>query len=134
MIIRSIYCAVNQKTFLKPIHAISIVDEYLEHARVMYFYDTGRESMYISSADWMTRNLDHRIEAAVRIQDTSLKKELLDMLKIQLKGNIKARILDNTLSNNYVKNNKAPYQSQIETYKYLKNKVNEVHATKAENT
>lgn len=122
MIIRSIYCAVNQKSFLKPIHAISIVDEYLEHARVMYFYNAGCESMYLSSADWMTRNLDHRIEAAVRIQDISLKTELLDMLKIQLKGNIKARILDNTLSNRYVKNNKPPFQSQIETYTYLKMK------------
>lgn len=122
MIIRSIFCALNQKSFARPIRAISIVDEYLEHARVMYFYDAGKESTYISSADWMTRNLDHRIEAAVRIQDKDLKKELYDMLKIQLKGNVKTRILDNKLSNEYVQNNKPPFQSQIEIYKYLRSK------------
>lgn len=122
MIIRSIYCAVNQKSFAKPINAISIVDEYLEHARVMYFHNSGRDSIYISSADWMTRNLDHRVEAAVQINDKKLKSELLDMLKIQLKGNVKTRILDNNLSNEYVKNNKPPFQSQIELYKYLKKK------------
>lgn len=122
MIIRSIYCIVNQKSFTKPIHAISIVDEYLEHARVMYFHNAGKESIYISSADWMTRNLDHRIEAAVPIHDKSLKSELLDMLKIQLKGNVKARILDNHLLNEYVKNKKPDFQAQIETYRYLKKK------------
>lgn len=124
MIIRSIYCAVNQKNFAKPIHAISIVDEYLEHARVMYFHNSGRDTIYISSADWMTRNLDHRIEAAVAIQDKRLKAELLDIIKIQLKGNIKTRILDNKLSNEYVKNKKPDFRSQIEIYKYLKKKVN----------
>lgn len=124
MIIRSIYCATNQKAFDKPIYAISIVDEYLEHARVMYFFNGGKNSIYISSADWMTRNLDHRIEAAVRIQDKKLKNELLDMLKIQLKGNVKTRILDNKLSNDYVTNNKPPFRSQIELYKYLKDKAN----------
>ncbi len=122
MIIRSIFCALNQKSFTQPIHAISIVDEYLEHARVMYFFNKGLESTYISSADWMPRNLDHRIEAAVQIHDEELKAELLDMLKIQLNGNVKARILDNKLSNEYVKNNKPPFQSQIEIYRYLKNK------------
>lgn len=122
MIIRSIYCAVNQKSFTKPIYAISIVDEYLEHARVMYFHNAGEDSIYLSSADWMTRNIDHRIEAAVRIQDKRLKTELLDILKIQLKGNVKTRILDNNLSNDYVENNKPPYRSQIEIYKYLKKK------------
>ena len=64
MIVRGIFCAVEQKTFKKKIHAISIVDEYLEHSRVMYFYNKGAEDIYISSADWMTRNLDYRIEAA----------------------------------------------------------------------
>lgn len=122
MIIRSIYCAVNQKSFARPIYAISIVDEYLEHARVMYFHNAGLDTIYLSSADWMTRNLDHRIEAAVIIQDKKLKMELLDILKIQLKGNVKTRILNNKLSNDYVENNKAPYRSQIEIYKYLRKK------------
>lgn len=122
MIVRGIYCAVNQKEFKEKIKAISIVDEYLEHARVMYFYNKGAEDMYISSADWMTRNLDYRIEAAAKITDKNLKKELKDILDIQLKDNVKARILDKKLSNEYVRNDKHECRSQIETYKYLKAK------------
>src|SRR5690606_14716427 len=114
MIVRSIFCAVNIKSFKKPIHAVSIVDEYLEHARVMYFYHAGKEHLYISSADWMTRNLDHRIEAAVRIFDKKIKSELLQMLKMQLKDNVKARVLNNTLDNTYAHNGKEPFRSQAE--------------------
>ncbi len=122
MIVRGIYCAVNQKDFKEKIKAISIVDEYLEHARVMYFYNKGSEDLYISSADWMTRNLDYRIEAAARITDKNLKTELKDILDIQLRDNVKARILDKKLSNEYIRNNKDECRSQIETYKYLKAK------------
>ncbi|WP_346984372.1 polyphosphate kinase 1 [Chryseobacterium sp. POE27] len=124
MIVRGIYCAVNQKEFKEKIKAISIVDEYLEHARVMYFYNKGAEDMYISSADWMTRNLDYRIEAAARITDKNLKKELKDILDIQLKDNVKARILDKKLSNEYIHNNKEECRSQLETYRYLHAKTN----------
>ena len=125
MIVRGIFCAVEQKSFKKKIHAISIVDEYLEHARVMYFYNKGSEDIYISSADWMTRNLDYRIEAAVKIINKNLKKELKDLLEIQLKGNVKARLLDEDLSNKYVKNDRKPFRSQIETYIYLNKKAAE---------
>ncbi|KFF13446.1 polyphosphate kinase [Chryseobacterium soli] len=122
MIVRGIYCAVNQKDFKEKIKAISIVDEYLEHARVMYFYNKGAEDLYISSADWMTRNLDYRIEAAAKITDKDLKKELKDIIDIQLRDNVKARILDKNLSNEYISNTKEECRSQIETYKYLKAK------------
>lgn len=122
LIVRGIYCAVNQKDFKKQIEAISIVDEYLEHARVMYFYNKGSEDLYISSADWMTRNLDYRIEAAVKITQKNLKKELKDILNIQWKDNVKARILDNKLQNKYVKNDEKEFRSQIETWHYLKGK------------
>lgn len=125
MIVRGIYCAIEQKNFKKKIYAVSIVDEYLEHARVMYFYNKGSEDIYISSADWMTRNLDYRIEAAAKITNKNLKKELKDLLEIQLKGNVKARILDEELSNKYVINNKKPFRSQIETYNFLKKKAAE---------
>lgn len=120
MIVRGIYCAVNQEKFKQQIRAISIVDEYLEHARVLYFYHGGKEHIYISSADWMTRNLDHRIEAAVRIHDRDIKKQLKDILEIQLQDNIKARILDTSLSNEYVQNDLPAYRSQVETHQYLK--------------
>ncbi|MCA6069202.1 polyphosphate kinase 1 [Chryseobacterium sp. RG1] len=122
MIVRGIYCAVNQKDFKEKIKAISIVDEYLEHARVMYFYNKGSEDLYISSADWMTRNLDYRIEAAAKITDKNLKTELKDILDIQLRDNVKARILDKKLSNEYIRNGKEECRSQVETYKYLKAK------------
>ncbi len=122
MIVRGIYCAVNQKSFKEKIHAISIVDEYLEHARVMYFYNKGAENMYISSADWMTRNLDYRIEAATPILQKNLKKELKELLEIQLQDNVKARILDKNMRNEYVESDKnKKIRSQIEIYNYLKN-------------
>jgi len=124
MIVRGIYCAVNQKEFKEKIKAISIVDEYLEHARVMYFYNKGAEDIYISSADWMTRNLDYRIEAAAKITDKNLKKELKDILDIQLRDNVKARILDKKLGNEYISNDKEECRSQLETYRYLKAKTN----------
>ncbi|NQD70912.1 polyphosphate kinase 1 [Sphingobacterium shayense] len=122
MIVRGIYCAVNQKKFKEQIHAISIVDEYLEHARVMYFHAAGKEIVYISSADWMTRNLDHRVEAAVRINNKKIKNELTDMLALQLKDNVKARILDNDLVNNYVQNKAPEVRSQVKIYQYLRAK------------
>lgn len=121
MIVRGIYCSLNQKSFKKKIQGISIVDEYLEHARVMYFYNKGNEDVYISSADWMTRNLDYRIEAAVPILQKDTKKEVIDILKIQWRDNVKARILDNKLKNKYVKSeDKEKFRSQIEIFKYLK--------------
>lgn len=122
LIVRGIYCAVNQKSFKKKLKAISIVDEYLEHARILYFYNKGNEDIYISSADWMTRNLDYRVEAAAKITQKNLKKEILDMLNIQLSDNVKARILDEKLKNKYVPHDGKQIRSQIEIYKYLKNK------------
>ncbi len=121
LIIRGIYCAVNQKSFKKKLQAISIVDEYLEHARVMYFYNKSQEDIYISSADWMTRNLDYRIEAAAKITQKNLKKEIKDILDIQLRDNVKARILDKKLRNEYVQNDGPKIRSQVEVYHYLKN-------------
>jgi len=119
LIVRGVYCAINQKKFKEPLYGISIVDEYLEHARVLYFYAAGKELTYISSADLMTRNLDYRIEAAVKINSKKLKTELKDLLQIQLKDNVKARIFDNLQTNEYVTNKKPAYRSQIETFIYL---------------
>lgn len=104
------------------LNAISIVDQYLEHARVMIFHNNGNEKVYISSADWMVRNLDHRIEVAVPINDKVIKKELIDIINIQLKDNQKARVLDSELMNKYVPLVGRKYKSQEETYLYLKGK------------
>lgn len=126
MIVRGIFCAlVNHKKFNARPRAISIVDEYLEHARVMIFYNGGKEKVFISSADWMVRNIDHRIEAAVPIQDPVIKAELQDIIHIQLQDNVKARVLDSDLLNNYVPSgSKKKLRSQIETYLYLQQKTN----------
>jgi polyphosphate kinase len=88
----------------------------------MIFHNNGNEKVYISSADWMVRNLDHRIEVAVPINDITIKKELIDIIKIQLKDNQKARILDSDLMNKYVPLVGRKFKSQEETYQYLKRK------------
>ena len=112
----------NHDKLNAKLNAISIVDQYLEHARVMIFHNNGNEKVYISSADWMVRNLDHRIEVAVPINDKIIKKELIDIIHIQLKDNQKARILDAELMNKYVPLVGRKYKSQEETYQYLKGK------------
>jgi len=124
LIIRGIYCPnIAPKKQVAPLNAISIVDEYLEHARVMIFHNQGEEKVFISSADWMVRNLDHRVEAAIPILQPDLANELKEIIQIQLRDNVKARILDGELSNNYVSSKgKRPVRSQVEIYKYLSRK------------
>ena len=106
--------------------AVSIVDEYLEHARVLIFHNGGKEKVFISSADWMVRNIDHRIEAAIPIFDKSIKHELKDIIDIQLKDDVKARWHDSALTNNYVSSDgKKKIRSQIEIFHYLHQKLKE---------
>ncbi|RYZ61083.1 MAG: polyphosphate kinase 1 [Chitinophagaceae bacterium] len=126
LIVRGIFCMfTDSPKYIKPIRAVSIVDEYLEHARIWIFHNDGQEKMYISSADWMVRNLDHRVEASCPILDPDIRKELKDILTIQLSDNIKARILDNNLKNDYASADEGekPVRSQYETYFYLQNKI-----------
>ena len=120
LIIRGIFCMLpdNKKFKTKPV-AISIVDQYLEHSRVLIFHNKGKEKVFLSSADWMVRNLDHRIEAAVEITDPLLQQELKDYLTIQLNDNTKARILDNQLENRYMSRKGKRTRSQLELYQYL---------------
>ncbi len=95
LVVRSIFCPwFDTKKVKYPVTAISIVDEYLEHARVMIFHNLGKEKIFISSADWMVRNLDHRVEAAIPVTDPAIAKELKEIIHIQLRDNVKARILD----------------------------------------
>lgn len=123
LIVRGIFCMLTQNKQFKNVEAISIVDEYLEHARVMIFNNNGHEKVFISSADWMTRNIDHRIEAACPIYSKEIIEELKNILKIQGSDNIKARILDNDLANNYVNpRNTKKVRSQVEIYNYLRRK------------
>jgi polyphosphate kinase len=120
MIIRGICCLFTEsKKYIHPIKAISIVDEFLEHSRILIFNNGGKEKVFISSADWMVRNLDHRVEVAVPIVEEGLKQELKDFLEIQLSDNVKARVWDNELSNGYVKTKGKKIRSQMEVYNYL---------------
>jgi polyphosphate kinase len=124
LIIRGIYCAMFEKLKhkQKPF-AISIVDEYLEHARIMVFHNNGNDKVYISSADWMVRNLDHRVEAACPVTDPESKQEILDILDIQLRDNVKARLLNSKLRNEYVESNgEEKIKAQVEIYNYLAHK------------
>ena len=125
LIIRGICTALTQQaTFKKKMNAISIVDQYLEHARVFIFSQGKDPRVYISSADWMVRNLDHRVEVACPVFSHTFSEELQDILKIQLKENVKARILDNRHRNQYVKRGEKEksFRSQLEIYNYLKSK------------
>lgn len=113
MVIRGICC-------LKPgipglsenIEAVSIIDKFLEHSRIFIFGNGGEERYYLSSADWMGRNLNRRIEIATPIYNKELQKELLDFFKIQLRDNSKARVLNAKQDNKYLKRGTRKFRSQ----------------------
>lgn len=100
---------------------ISIVDRFLEHPRVIITHNNGDPKVYISSADWMTRNIDHRIEVATPIYDTRLKQRIIDIINIHFTDTMKARHIDKEMSNTYVsRGNKKKVRSQVAIYDYLK--------------
>ncbi|TKB49442.1 polyphosphate kinase 1 [Ferrimonas sediminicola] len=102
------------------IEAISIVDRFLEHPRIMVFDNDGDPKVYLSSADWMTRNLDRRIEVGCPIYDPMLKQQVLDILALQFRDTTKARVLNREQSNQYVKRgNRKKIRSQMAIYDYL---------------
>ncbi len=103
------------------IRVISIIDRFLEHPRVMVFHNRGNPQLYISSADWMSRNIDGRIEVGTPIYDERLKQRILDILKLQLSDTCKARVIDADQKNEYVKRgNRRKIRSQVAIYDYLK--------------
>ncbi|WP_234494458.1 polyphosphate kinase 1 [Vibrio maritimus] len=103
------------------IKIISIVDRFLEHPRVIITHNDGDPQVYISSADWMTRNIDHRIEVAAPVRDERLKQRIIDIVNIHFTDTVKARWLDKEMSNTYVpRGNRKKVRSQIAIYDYLK--------------
>ncbi|ARJ42796.1 polyphosphate kinase 1 [Pantoea alhagi] len=103
------------------IRVTSIVDRYLEHDRVYIFDNGGDKKVFLSSADWMTRNIDYRIEVAVAILDPVLKQRVLDIIAILLSDTVKARIIDKELSNRYVpRGNRRKVRAQQAIYEYIK--------------
>lgn len=103
------------------IEAVSIVDRFLEHARIFVFFNGGKRDIYISSADWMVRNLDHRIETVLPIYDENIRGIILDLIRIQLADNVKARMIHYKLNNTYKSDSDdLAIRSQTETYYYMK--------------
>ena len=123
LIVRGIFGLPINNKLAENISAISIVDKYLEHSRIFLFGNGGNEKIYISSADWMPRNLNRRIEVACPVYDEEIRNELKEMLNIQLKDNSKARILDSNLINEYNHGNAGQiFRAQEDYYRFIKNK------------
>ncbi len=124
LIIRGICCLVPGQSFSKNITVTRIVDAYLEHSRVWYFFNGGEENIYLTSADWMQRNLHRRVEVAFPIYTERLKREIIDILKIQLADNQSAVWVDENLCNRFKRDEKRddepPVRAQQAVYEYLK--------------
>ena len=124
LIVRGICCLVpGIKGFSENITVISIIDKFLEHARIYIFGNNGNEEMFLSSADLMTRNFEHRVEVGFPVLDADVKQEIRDIIDFQLQDNVKARDINRFNNNKYHKNRLAmKVRAQFQTYNYLKNK------------
>jgi polyphosphate kinase len=126
MVVRGICCLVpGIKGMSENIEVISIVDKFLEHSRLYIFGDDSDAKIYISSADWMTRNIENRVEVSCPIYDEDIKQELIDNFNICWSANVKARILNDTQNNAYKKRKKPIVRAQFATYEYYLNKLRE---------
>ncbi|MBB6501813.1 polyphosphate kinase 1 [Pedobacter cryoconitis] len=124
LIVRGICCLVpGVKDFSENITVISIIDKFLEHARVFIFGNHGKDEMYLSSADLMSRNFEHRVEVGFPVLDEDVKQEIRDIIDFQLQDNVKARDITRLNNNKYHKNRiSTKVRAQVQTYNYLKNK------------
>ena len=121
MFVRGINCIdFSNKALSGTIEAISIVDRFLEHTRAFCFHNNGQSEYYISSADWMTRNLNRRVEVTVPIYDDKIKRQLRDHFEILWKDNTKSRIFDANQSNAYRKLNGPKIRAQLDMHAYVK--------------
>ena len=124
LIIRGINCLIpGVKGMSENIRAISIVDKFLEHTRMFIFANGGDPKVYISSADWMTRNIENRVEVGVPIYQENLKTELMEVFDIYWNDNQKARVFSAKQDNAYRKNKKEPLRAQFALYDYYKSKL-----------
>ena len=123
MIVRGICCLLPENE--KNIEVRSVVDRFLEHTRFFIFNNNGKNETYISSADWMTRNLDNRVEVTCPILDSNIKKEINDIFEIYWSDNVKSRTVNNEIPNQYQinQNSKKLIRSQIEINNYYKSKL-----------
>ncbi|SIR01130.1 polyphosphate kinase 1 [Maribacter ulvicola] len=123
LIIRGICCLIpGVKGMSENIEAISVIDKFLEHTRLFAFANGGDTKIFISSADWMTRNLDYRVEVGCPIYDKDIKKELMDTFDICWRDNMKVRVFNAAQDNAYRKTSLPRIRSQFATYEYYANK------------
>ena len=128
MIVRGICCLVpGIEGMSENIEVISIVDKFLEHPRLFIFGNNGNPKVYISSADWMTRNISFRVEVGCPIYDETIKQELIDTFEISWADNVKARVIDQAQDNHYRPHTQPAQRSQVALYEYYqqKNKLTE---------
>ena len=104
----------------KNIEGIGIIDRLLEHTRIFVFHNGGEEKVFLSSGDWMTRNLDRRVEVTFPVYDADLRRELKALLEIQWQDNVKARILGAELMNQYRPRKGKAVRAQMAFYDYLR--------------
>ncbi len=125
LIVRGICALVPSAPGLSEnIEAISIVDSYLEHARIFIFENAGANDVYIGSADLMTRNIDARVEVTCPIYDPEIKQQLIDTFEIAWNGNVKVRLHSEKLDNVYKPRGKHKnFRAQQETYNYYQNRI-----------
>ena len=124
LIVRGVCCLIpGVEDMSENIEAISIVDKFLEHPRLFIFGNDGDPKVYISSADWMTRNLDNRVEVGCPIYDEDIKRELIDTFEISWRDNVKARIFDEEQNNRYRSNDLPQLRSQFAMYDYYLEKL-----------
>jgi polyphosphate kinase len=122
IIVRGICCLIpDVKELSENIEVVSIVDRFLEHARVFVFHNGGDNKYFLSSADWMKRNLSRRIEVAFPVYDKEIQKQLQKMIDLQLSDNVKARVIDKEQKNEYGEDeSEQKTRSQYDIYNYIK--------------
>ncbi|SFZ91474.1 polyphosphate kinase [Flaviramulus basaltis] len=119
MIVRGICCLIpGVEGMSENIEVISVIDKFLEHSRVYIFGQDADAKLYISSADWMTRNIENRVEVSCPIYDDDIKKEIIDTFNISWNDNVKARLLNDSQENKYRIDNKDKVRSQFAIYDY----------------
>lgn len=124
MIIRGICCLIpGVEGMSENIEVISVVDKFLEHSRLYIFGDNDDNKIYISSADWMTRNIDNRVEVSCPIYDEAIKQQIIDNFSICWSDNVKARVLSASQDNAYKVDNKEKVRSQFALYEYYQNQL-----------
>lgn len=121
LMIRGMCCLLSEIPGISDnISVFSIVDRFLEHSRIMLFYAGGENKLFLCSADWMSRNIDNRVEVSAPVYDPALKAVLMDILALQFADNTKARIINKEQSNVYKpRGNKRKVRSQMAVYQYL---------------